>query len=88
MYKFLVKKEGLIHFKTDNAELFNYTLETLEKRNDITNLVYTQDLYHNTLYESASLKIKTRYEQKFNAQGHDINYLHFNFKWFSFALTN
>lgn len=79
-YKRLVKPGGTIRFKTDNTDLFNFTLETLQSREDIADLRYTHDLYYSDLRPEC-YDIRTRYEQKFSAEGHDIKYLRFSFNY-------
>lgn len=78
IYKRLIKPDGTIRLKTDNTELFEFTLETLKERKDIDQLKYTFDLYHSELKPECH-DIRTRYEQKYNSQGHDIKYLRFKF---------
>jgi tRNA (guanine-N7-)-methyltransferase len=75
MYKQLVKPGGIIHFKTDDLELFDYTLNLLQL-NEEKNLVYTHDLYNSDL-QHHTLGIQTTYERKFLAQGITIKYLQF-----------
>ena len=79
LYKYLLGKEGWVRLKTDNTGLFEYTLQMLKNANDIQDLQYTYDLYHSDLRPEC-YEIRTRYEQKFNEQGHDIKYLKFRFK--------
>lgn len=79
IYKEVLKKGGTVFFKTDNTALFEYTLEVLNNRTDIEDLTLTFDLYHSEL-KPECYDIRTRYEQKFNEQGHDIKYLRFKFK--------
>ncbi len=79
IYKALVRSGGWIRLKTDNTGLFDYTLEVLRQRSDISDLEYTYDLYHSEL-KPECYGIRTRYEQKFGAEGHDIKYLKFRFK--------
>ncbi|MTI38473.1 tRNA (guanosine(46)-N7)-methyltransferase TrmB [Fulvivirga lutimaris] len=78
IYKSIVSKEGIIRLKTDNTGLFDYTLEALKLRDDIKDLHFTHDLYHSE-YVHECHDIRTRYEQKFGAEGHDIKYLRFTF---------
>lgn len=78
IYKSLIKEHGWMRFKTDNTPLFEFTLETLKSRKDIIELEYTFDLYHSE-FKPECFDIRTRYEQKFNEQGHDIKYLKFRF---------
>jgi len=78
IYKTVLNSDGWIKFKTDNTDLFNYTLETLNARDDVKDLESTYDLYHSKLKPDC-FDIRTHYEQKFNNQGHDIKYLKFRF---------
>ncbi len=78
IYKSLIQKGGWIRFKTDNTDLFDYTLEELSLRSDITDFQFTKDLYNSTLREEC-FDIKTRYEEMFAAQGELIKYLRFRF---------
>jgi tRNA (guanine-N7-)-methyltransferase len=75
MYKQLVKPGGIIHFKTDDLVLFDYTLELLQQNNE-KNLVFTRDLYTSELQHHTK-DIQTTYEKKFLAQGIAIKYLQF-----------
>lgn len=78
IYKNVIKKDGWVRLKTDNTELFEYSLEVIKERNDIKNLTYTHDLYNSEL-EPECHGIKTRYEKKHEALGADIKYLKFQF---------
>jgi tRNA (guanine-N7-)-methyltransferase len=75
IYESLVKPGGIIHFKTDNLELFRYTLELLESRNP-AGLIYTFDLYDSDL-QHLTLNIQTTYEKRFRADGIPIKYLQY-----------
>ncbi len=74
IYKSIISKNGFIRLKTDNTGLFEYALDVLKSRNDVTDLAYTFDLYH-SIYVAECHDIRTRYENKFSAEGHDIKYL-------------
>ncbi len=78
LYKKLLKKNGLIHLKTDNKPLFDFTLDVL-KDYKIKDLVYTHDLYSSPLLEE-HFGIQTKYEKKFMKEGFTINYLKFRFE--------
>lgn len=78
IYKSILSKTGWVKLKTDNSGLFDYTLEVLQARDDITDLEYTKDLYHSELRPECH-DIRTKYEEKFSAEGHDIKYLKFRF---------
>lgn len=78
MYKVILKSEGTVNFKTDNQALFEYTLEVLEARTDISDLKYTFDLYESNLQEYTH-GIKTNFEEKYLATDTPIKYLQFKF---------
>lgn len=79
IYKRLLKPGAFIRLKTDNTGLYEYTLEELSQRDDITDLKFTADLYNSDL-RGECFDIKTRYEQQFASQGEKIKYLRFRFK--------
>lgn len=74
-YRILLKEEGLMHLKTDNDGLYQYTLEKLEELGEVV-VANTTDLYHSDLLND-TLSIKTYYEKKYLSVGKNINYL----KW-------
>jgi tRNA (guanine-N7-)-methyltransferase len=76
VYRRILKPGGLIHLKTDNEQLFLYTLEVLQQQLDIYELVYTNDLYQSHLL-SEHYDIQTKYEAKFISQGLTIKYIRF-----------
>jgi tRNA (guanine-N7-)-methyltransferase len=78
LYRSLLKKGGKLNFKTDNAELFQYTLEMLDARFKVRDLKFTFDVYNSDMLNE-ELKIQTTYEKKFLAKGMKINYLSFYF---------
>ncbi len=79
LYKKVLKKGGTVHLKTDNHELFEYSLEVLKEREDIDGLLYTFDLYQSDLLPLHH-GLQTRYEQMFVAEGKTIKYLQFVFE--------
>ncbi|MCH7403758.1 tRNA (guanosine(46)-N7)-methyltransferase TrmB [Belliella kenyensis] len=79
MYKPLIKKDGVVNFKTDNTGLFDYTLELVRSREDIEVIHYTHDFYQSEWKEDHH-GIKTRYEKIFSDKGEKIKYLKFSFK--------
>jgi tRNA (guanine-N7-)-methyltransferase len=78
MYKQLVKTGGLIHFKTDNTGLYEYTDLVLSERPDCQIHYNTADFYESELRE-AHHGIKTRYEKIFSDKGEKIKYIQFSF---------
>ncbi len=79
MYKRLLRPQGFFRLKTDNTILFEYTLEELQNRTDITDFAYTKDLYSSDLRPEC-FDIRTRYEEEFAAKGESIKYLRFRFR--------
>ncbi|GAB3551976.1 tRNA (guanosine(46)-N7)-methyltransferase TrmB [Spirosoma fluminis] len=73
LYKSLLVKSGTLHLKTDNPELFAYSLEKV-KEEGFTDLQWTTDLYKSPLNQ-IHIGIKTKYEQMFFDRGFTINYL-------------
>ncbi len=67
LYSRVIKDGGEIHFKTDNAKLFEFSLEELELVGLPTKNV-TRDLHAN-----GPVGIMTGYEEKFHALGTPIN---------------
>lgn len=64
LYKKLLKPGAEIHMKTDNTELFDFSLETFEK-NSFSLSHVTRDLHS----EPESGNIMTEYETNFSSQG-------------------
>jgi len=77
LYKKILSTEGVIHLKTDNTPLYEYTLEVL---NDFQAKVvaHTDDLY-NSILVNEHLGIQTRFEKSFFEKGFNIKYLKFYF---------
>ena len=76
-YQVILKPEGWFRFKTDNTDLFEYTLETL-KEVPIRDHEYTFDLYHSDLL-SEHYDIQTKYEQIWTSKGETIKYMKWKF---------
>lgn len=79
MFKKLLKPGGYLRIKTDNTGLYEYTMEELSLRSDITNLKFTSDLYHSELRPEC-FDIKTRYEEEFASKGEKMKYIRFTFQ--------
>jgi tRNA (guanine-N7-)-methyltransferase len=79
MYKRLIQPGGYVRLKTDNTKLYEYTLEEMQNRSDITDLRFTDDVYNSDLRPEC-FDIKTRYENEFAAKGEKIKYLRFRFR--------
>lgn len=70
-----LKPGGFIRFKTDNDDLFDFTLEQIDEckelaKFDVTGL--TRDLHAS---EFSKISPMTEYEEKFSSQGKNINYV-------------
>lgn len=67
IYRKLLKENGIIEFKTDNKDLFDYSIESLKANNyNITYITY--DLHA----ENDANNIMTEYEAKFSRLGNKI----------------
>lgn len=69
LYEKLLKKDGIIEFKTDNKDLFDFSIEEI-KNSNFKILEYTYDL-HNDEKMNAN-NIMTEYEEKFSKIGNKI----------------
>lgn len=76
-YKRILKPEGWFRFKTDNTELFEYTLQLLPELK-VKNFEFTLDLYSSPMMEE-HYDIKTKYERIWTAKGEQIKYMKFQF---------
>ncbi|RZS97605.1 tRNA (guanosine(46)-N7)-methyltransferase TrmB [Cecembia calidifontis] len=79
MYKPLIKEDGIVHFKTDNTGLFDYTLDVVKQREDCEVILHTHDFYASP-WKDEHHGIKTKYEKLFSEKGEKIKYLKFQFK--------
>ncbi len=73
IYQELLIPGWILKLKTDDADLFAYSVETL-KQEWRKILSQTDDLYNSPLLQE-HFDIKTHYEQKFHQQGRTIHYL-------------
>lgn len=68
-YNKCLDQDGLIIFKTDNRELFDFSLEQVELAGwNLENVTY--DLHHSEYVEG---NVMTEYEEKFSKEGKPIN---------------
>ena len=68
-YHEILKKDGVIEFKTDNHDLFQFALEELEPAGWHLEQV-TEDLHHNAQMMEGN--VMTEYEERFSAMGNPI----------------
>ena len=74
-YEAVTKKGGFLAFKTDNEDLFRFSVEQMKTMGyDI--LAYTEDLHQS---EYAEGNIVTEYESRFIAEGKPIFYIRIGF---------
>lgn len=78
-YKKVLKTDGILHYKTDNTDLFYYSLETFVEYKNIRLEKLSFDL-HDDDRISADKKVKTTYEKQFIALGEKIKYVRFLFE--------
>mgnify|MGYP003586653542 CR=1 FL=1 len=76
IYQPVLKENAVIHLKTDNDQLYEYTLEVIGE-NKLELLANTNDVYNSELLDDV-LQIKTYYERKYLSQGKNINYVRFS----------
>ena len=69
LYEKLLKSDGIIEFKTDNVDLFDFTLEEI-KLSNFKLIDYTYDLHNDEKLSEGN--IMTEYEEKFSKLGNKI----------------
>ena len=74
VYKQILKPQGHLRFKTDNDDLFAFSLEEF-KAFGVKILAVTNDLHHSP-YEN---EVETEYEKRFSALGKKINFCEIEF---------
>ncbi len=69
-YHRFLAKDGHLEFKTDNQDLFDFSLEEINQ-SDIWHLdAFTKDLHHDASMNAGN--IMTEYEEKFSSKGNPI----------------
>lgn len=74
-YQQILKDEGFVAFKTDNEELFDYSVEEIERLELIVEEM-SRDLHRSDL---EARTFTTEYEEKFRGRGKNINYIRFKY---------
>jgi tRNA (guanine-N7-)-methyltransferase len=74
-YRLIAKPASIIHLKTDNSALFEYTLNVVEQQN-LNLLFHTYDVDQNP-GSDVVVSIRTFYEDMFREKGEKIKYLRF-----------
>lgn len=70
LYHVILKDGGQIEFKTDNVDLFDFSLESIEETPGWEIKAVTRDLHHDPQMNQGN--IMTEYEEKFSAKGNPI----------------
>lgn len=71
-YDKILKPDGVVEFKTDNVDLFDFSLEEVKAAN--WNLdAFTRDLHHDDTMNQGN--VMTEYEARFSAMGNPIHKL-------------
>jgi tRNA (guanine-N7-)-methyltransferase len=72
-----LRKDGLIHLKTDEPNLYEFTLETLQEYEGAQVLYHSDDIYSLEELPMPELEIKTYYERMHLAAQKTIKYIRF-----------
>lgn len=72
LYHRVLKKDGIVCFKTDNRDLFDYSVETIEQTEPWQLRDVTYDLHHSPYADN---NVMTEYEEKFSSKGMPIHRL-------------
>lgn len=76
-YRQILAPNGIMHLKTDNRMLYEFTLEMIAEKK-LQLLAHTDDLDHSPLLDDV-LSIRTYYEMLFRGKGMPIHYIRFSF---------
>ncbi|MBC6989981.1 MULTISPECIES: tRNA (guanosine(46)-N7)-methyltransferase TrmB [Hymenobacter] len=77
LYQQVLRPGGLVHLKTDDEPLFDYTLEVVNNRLGANVLAHTKDLYATPELLPHAEDIQTHYERRFRGEGIPIKYVQF-----------
>jgi tRNA (guanine-N7-)-methyltransferase len=75
LYSNILKKNGIIHLKTDSPFMYAYTSAMIEA-NRLPVIIKTDNLYNSDLVDNI-LSIQTFYEQQWIGRGFSIKYIQF-----------
>lgn len=79
LYRKFLKKDGIIHLKTDNIIFFEYTLDVIREEK-LELLFASYDIYDGTM-DNELTQIQTFYEKKWLEHGTKIKYLKFRLNY-------
>lgn len=69
LYEEILPADGVLEFKTDNQDLFAFSLEEIQRKGWRL-LASTQDLHHDAVMNRGN--VMTEYEEKFSSRGNPI----------------
>lgn len=69
-YEKILKKDGTLEFKTDNKDLFDFSLEEMKNAEGWELTAFTYDLHHDVILSEGN--VMTEYEEKFSSIGNPI----------------
>lgn len=72
LYDKILKKDGVLEFKTDNVSLFDFSLEEIKEAGWKLD-AFTRDLHHDNTMNQGN--VMTEYEERFSAKGNPIHKL-------------
>lgn len=72
LYDQILKKDGILEFKTDNVSLFDFSLEEVKEAGWKLD-AFTRDLHHDNTMNQGN--VMTEYEERFSAKGNPIHKL-------------
>lgn len=75
-YRKILAKDGMVHLKTDEPNLYEFTLETLSADQNVDILYKDDNIYAKEL-PFPELELKTYYEQMHLSEGKEIKYVRF-----------
>lgn len=79
LYSMILSECGIIHLKTDDTTLFEFSLSSLESWGKGKIVYHNDDIYSGELY-SDDLKYKTYYENQHLKEGKRIKYVKFKYQ--------
>ena len=77
IYRTILKKDGIVNFKTDDTSLFEYAKQVLEKEDVVIHKLY--DNLYNGDHDQLLHEIQTTYEKRFIEEGRTIKFVSFSF---------
>lgn len=76
-YKEFLVDDNIIHLKTDDDTLYEYTIEVLNSRDDVSVMYQNEDIYAGESLHVDELEFKTYYEDQHLSKGKTIKYIQF-----------